>query len=667
MVDPQSGWAVHDSEDGSAHVLKTIDGGLTWADVSPPESVYLDNLAIGPFAFRVATEFLDADHAWVSLSFNLWPGIRTVWRTTDGGRHWDQGLLGRRTFGNDWVFFDFIDPLHGWAVIDVFLGAGSHTGEAFRTSDGGLTWERLLLGFSYASGIDFLDQRVGWITTDVFEGVSPPWAVFITRDGGLTWELHSLDSRSPVPEAFPGEADCPFRLLRVTSPSSGVVLRPGCGSQDSQGNPTVTSWLDFTTDGMETWEPIRIPSGSPDFLDSSLGWGVGPTDPNGPLPPPSWSLFRTRDGGRIWQSHRQLDWYGDLDFVDEQHAWGIDKEGTLRRSIDGGLSWEEVPARSIAAEPPQDTTMSKELPPDLTPISLEVAFGLEVLGTLPADDPTCLVIFRDTLFVGNAHGQVLQWTLGPAVHEQPAIWRVHDDWVYDLAAVDMGGDLATASRDGSVRLWPLFASDGIWADFPGQDGEMLSVAFSPGGSTFASGGEDGTIRVQEEFSKQTKALRGHRGWVWDLAFSGDGSTLASASRDGTVKLWSVESGELLATLSGHTATVSQVAFAPDDSRIASASWDGTVRIWDATTHDTLHTLKGHSDWVLGLAYSPSGDLLVSSGADGKVLLWDANKGELISQLVDLDAPVRAVAFDEQSRYLVAVADDDRVLIWGIAP
>ncbi len=669
MVDRQDGWAVFHSDDGLEHVLKTADGGLTWIDVSPPVSLDMNNADGRSIHFRFATGFLDADHGWASPSYDGHPSYADIWRTVDGGMHWERGLLGRRNYGLDSMTIDFVDPSYGWALIDIFHGAGSHTGELFRTSDGGATWERMLANFGYASNIDFVDRQVGWITTDVFSGVSPPWTLSITRDGGLTWETHYQDSLAAQEGPIEGYSECNFAVFKTLSARAGVVLRPRCRSYDEQGIASDTSWLDFTTDEGQTWQSVQMPHGFPMFLNANVGWVIGPTDWVSGQTATDWSLFKTRDGGRSWSPVTGLDWHGDVDFVDERNGWGLDDEGKLRRTMDGGLAWEEVSPRSIIAVSPEDVTSIVNLPVELDPITLTNATKLQQLAALPASDPTSLVIFRDTLFVGNAHGQLLQWDLSSKVHEQPAIWRIHDDWVYDLAAVDEGGDLFSASRDGLVRRWPLFALDGWWQEFPIHTEEVTSVALSPNGSILASGGEDGTVKLQEIPNAAPPELRldlrGQQGWVWDVAFSSDGKTLASASGDGNVRLWSAETGDLLATLGGHTSAVSQVAFAPRGPQIASASWDGTVCTYDPTTYDTLSVLQGHDDWVLGLAYAPAGGLLVSSGADGKVLLWDADKGKLISQLVDLDAPMRGVTFDAQGRYLIAIADDDRVLIWGV--
>ena len=68
--------------------------------------------------------------------------------------------------------------------------------------------------------------------------------------------------------------------------------------------------------------------------------------------------------------------------------------------------------------------------------------------------------------------------------------------------------------------------------------------------------------------------------VFSVAFSPDGTTLASGSLDHTVKLWNVATGNNIATLQGHTDWVRSVAFSPDGTTLASASFDNTVKLWD---------------------------------------------------------------------------------------
>jgi WD40 repeat protein len=73
-------------------------------------------------------------------------------------------------------------------------------------------------------------------------------------------------------------------------------------------------------------------------------------------------------------------------------------------------------------------------------------------------------------------------------------------------------------------------------------------------------------------------LMGHSGSVLDITFSPDGQRVATASADGTVRIWDPDSNESR-TLRGHQGPVLWVAFSPDGRKVLSAGQDGTVRVW----------------------------------------------------------------------------------------
>ena len=85
-----------------------------------------------------------------------------------------------------------------------------------------------------------------------------------------------------------------------------------------------------------------------------------------------------------------------------------------------------------------------------------------------------------------------------------------------------------------------------------------------------------------------QTFTGHTGAVWALALLPDGRAL-SASDDGTLRLWDLATGESR-VLEGHTGTVSALAVLPD-GRALSGSSDGTLRLWDLESGES-RVLKG---------------------------------------------------------------------------
>ena len=131
-----------------------------------------------------------------------------------------------------------------------------------------------------------------------------------------------------------------------------------------------------------------------------------------------------------------------------------------------------------------------------------------------------------------------------------------------------------------------------------------AIAFSPDGQLFAVASAIGIYLYDVATSRERTLLTGHDGAVQAVAFSPHGTTLASGAYDNTVKLWDVATRTEITTLEG-TSQINSIAFSPDGTLLVAGSVDGRVELWDIETRIITATLEGHTEVVFSVAFSPT--------------------------------------------------------------
>ncbi len=153
------------------------------------------------------------------------------------------------------------------------------------------------------------------------------------------------------------------------------------------------------------------------------------------------------------------------------------------------------------------------------------------------------------------------------------------------------------------------------------------------------------------------------------------AVFANGSWDKTVKLWNVNTGAEICTLTGHQLQVNSVAFSPQGQILASASYDRTIRLWQISCqtefkncpcYALLGILSGHAWAVLTVAFSPDGKILATGSDDKTIKLWDVNTGQLISTLLGHSWSVVSVAFTADGKTLISASWDKTVKLWRVS-
>jgi WD40 repeat protein len=229
---------------------------------------------------------------------------------------------------------------------------------------------------------------------------------------------------------------------------------------------------------------------------------------------------------------------------------------------------------------------------------------------------------------------------------------------------------AFVGAKGGAALYDLRHRYAARALLPSSD--IADAAFSPDGTLVAGAGGGKNDRVVHVWDVRTGTpvlTLEHQGPVNTVAFSPSGQLIASGSDDGTARLWSVATGQQVASFS-HDKTgargddVIHVSFSPDGTRLLTVGGNRFARVFDVLRRTELFALNNIA-LVNAARFSHNGRLIATAGASEFLRTWNAQTGAPVSVL-DLTGRVADLAFSPNDSLVATAGSNDTVgRIWNL--
>ena len=259
--------------------------------------------------------------------------------------------------------------------------------------------------------------------------------------------------------------------------------------------------------------------------------------------------------------------------------------------------------------------------------------------------------------------------------------RGHQDEVYRVKFSPDDRMIASGGRDDTVKLWQPTSKldadpndlaqfwqgedDALLKTLAGHRNEIMDIDFSHDGRILASASGDGSIKLWQTRSDSVARLRNSKP-LNGLVFSSDGQLLI-ASSPSRLFFWLPDGRPLkVITGAGGDGFLTSLSLRPNNRLLATASDDGKVRLWrlgwangqlqPPAAQQKPIELNQAGRPIFSLRFSPDGRLLAMGGENAAIQLWQPDSPAApIVALEPHEGTITSLDFDPTGRLLAAGA------------
>jgi|GEM_PF-314625 len=276
---------------------------------------------------------------------------------------------------------------------------------------------------------------------------------------------------------------------------------------------------------------------------------------------------------------------------------------------------------------------------------------------------------------GSVDGEIKVWDLA----QKTELYTIagHKDPIMAIAVTPDCKHIVSASRQNNSLEVRDIMNGKVLFSLEGHTRFINAIVFSKDGRRMVTGSQDKTLKVWDwESALKRSSPPSHSGPVYSAAITPDIRRLVSAQLFGKLKLWDLKSLEVLYTLEEDNSLNTEVAILPDSNHAISANnsikklkkalYYGVLKLWDLDRGALLFSLTGHKGPINKIAVTPDGKHAITASGDTTLKVWDLKHGTELKTLKGHEKGVWAVAISPDGRWIISGAEDGMVKIWDLS-
>ena len=195
---------------------------------------------------------------------------------------------------------------------------------------------------------------------------------------------------------------------------------------------------------------------------------------------------------------------------------------------------------------------------------------------------------------------------------------------------------------------------------------LISASFSNNGKYIITNCDDLKTRVYEVNSGvEIMTITGHTEYVTFAEFSLDDKYIVTASRDNSIRITEFQSGKLKALIMKHTDDINTVVFSKDLQYILTSSRDKTAKSFTIPDGKEVLSFEGNENIVSSAKYSFDGHFVLTSGYDETIRIFNSISGNQLKLLKGHGNKVLSCEIDNEGKLILTYDRDNRALLFDI--